>query len=62
MQNIRVEREQDAAGFLGTLLPVIMTLVILQTSFPFIFDTLRLFLIMWNLCVNTVTGHIMYKT
>lgn len=30
----------------GSWLPIIITLVILHTSFPFIFDTLHLFLIM----------------
>ena len=53
MLNIRKEREQLGAGFLGTLLFVIITWVIFQ---------LHLFLIMWNLCVSTVTGHIVYKT
>lgn len=55
------KKTQHAVDLLGTLLPVIITLVILQPSFSFIFDTLHLFLIMWNLCVNTVTGHIVYK-
>lgn len=62
MQNIRMEKEQDTSGFLGTLLPVIITLIILQTSFPFIFDTLHLVLIICNFCVNTAAGHIVYKT
>lgn len=40
----------------GSWLPIIITLVILHTSFPFIFDTLHLLLITWNPNINTVPG------
>lgn len=47
MQNREQEGEREMCSwFPGSWLPIIITLVILHTSFPFIFDTLHLFLIM----------------
>lgn len=66
MQNREQEGEREMCSwFPGSWLPIIITLVILHTSFPFIFDTLHLFLIMWNLNINTLpglyTGHFVLK-